>query len=114
MHSSLQTIAHSTAALLVCVLLVSNALAAEPARSETIKFDDLNVNTSAGAEALYNRVHSAAQRVCAQNDPIMRPAAMPCARRAEAKAIEKLNLPLLTAYYGTKTGKYMEATVAKR
>jgi UrcA family protein len=114
MCSNFKNIANSTAALLVCVLFVSNALAAEPVRSETIKFYDLNVNTSAGAEALYNRIHSAAKNVCAQNDPVMRSAVMPCARRAEAKAIEKLNLPLLTAYYGTKTGKHTEATVARR
>jgi UrcA family protein len=33
-------------------------------RSETVKFQDLNVGTPAGVEALYGRIHSAAVRVC--------------------------------------------------
>jgi UrcA family protein len=119
MSSNLQTVnrtflAHSAAALLACVLLVSNALADEPVRAETVKFGDLNVGTSAGVEALYSRIHAAAKRVCSQTDPVVRAAAIPCARQAEAKAIEKLNLPSLTAYYRMKTGNHTETTVAKR
>jgi UrcA family protein len=119
MSSNFQTVnrtflTHSAAALLACVLLVSNALAAEPVRAETVKFGDLNLGTPAGVEALYSRIHAAARRVCSQTDPVMRAAVIPCAGHAEAKTIEKLNLPSLTAYYRTKTGKHTETTVAKR
>jgi UrcA family protein len=107
-------LAHSIAVFLACVPLVSNALAEEPVRSETVKFADLNVATSAGAETLYSRIHAAAKRVCSQTDPVAAPSVMPCVRRAEAKAIEKLNLPSLTAYYRMKTGQHAETTVAKR
>jgi UrcA family protein len=110
MSSKFQTLnraflVYSTATLLACLLVASNARADEPLPSETVKFQDLNVTTSAGVEKLYHRIHSAARRVCAP------PAGWPsqvgsvaCAKDAEARAIAKVNLPLLTAYYRTKTG----------
>jgi len=36
----------------------------------------------------------------------------PCIASAEAKAVEKVNLPLLTAYYQTKTGGQPKALIA--
>ena len=57
-------VAHSTAMLLAGVLVVSNAAAAEQFRAETVKYQDLNVATPAGVEALYRRIHFAARRVC--------------------------------------------------
>jgi UrcA family protein len=119
MGSKLRTInraslAYSIAMLLVGVLVVSNALADEQVRTETVKFQDLNVGTTAGVEALYSRIHSAARRVCSETDPVLQAAAIACARNAEAKAIEKVNLPLLTAYYRMKNGGRQEAIVAGR
>jgi UrcA family protein len=107
-------LARSAAMLVACVLVVSNAVAEEPVRSETVKFQDLNVSSPAGAEALYNRIHSAAKRVCVQNDPVMQAAVLPCLRSAEARAIQLVNLPLLTDYYRKKTGQSPEAIVARR
>jgi UrcA family protein len=119
MGSNLQIInrpfgAYCAAILLTSVLAVSNALADEQVRTETVKFQDLRVDTPAGVEALYKRIHSAAARVCSQNDPVMRAAAGSCARSAEAKAIEKVNQPLLTAYYRMKTGDHTETITARR
>jgi len=120
MASKLQTInraflAHSTAMLLACVLVASNALAAEQVRTETVKFQDLNVGTPAGVEALYRRIHSAAVRVCSPPGGWLEQlGAAACAKDAEAKAIEKVNLPLLTAFYAMKTGGHRETTTAKR
>jgi UrcA family protein len=119
MSSKLRTInrgflPYSTAMLVACVLVASNAIADEPLRSETVKFQDLNVGTPAGAEALYSRIHSAAKRVCAppagweQFGPIV------CVRKAEADAIAKVNLPSLTAYYRMKTGDHRETIAANR
>src|SRR5689334_5548476 len=73
----------STAMLVTCVLVVSNSPADEPVRSETVKFQDPNVSTPAGVEALYSRIHSAAKRVCVQTDPVLQAAAIACARTAE-------------------------------
>lgn len=119
MGSKLRTIntafrAHSTAMLLACVLVASNALADEQVRSETVKFQDLNVGTPAGAEALYSRIHSAAKRVCAPPAGWEKFGPIVCVRKAEADAIAKANLPLLTAYYRMKTGDHEETIAANR
>jgi UrcA family protein len=119
MNSNVKTesripVAFSIAMLLACAATVSSAFADDQVRAETVKFADLNVNTPAGAEALYTRIHRAAQRVCSQNDPGLQTAASACARKAEAQAIEKLSLPQLTAHYQMKTGKHNEPLSASR
>lgn len=106
----------STAMLLMCVCAFSGAFADEPVRSERVKFQDLNVDTPEGVQALYGRIHAAAGRVCSESDPIMRQAVASCAKKAEGDAIQKLNLPQLTAYYMIKTkgGDHTQPLVAAR
>ena len=104
----------STAMLLMCMCAFSGAFADEPVRSEKVKFQDLNVDTPEGVQALYGRIHSAAARVCSDSDPILRMAAALCAKKAEGDAIQKLNLPQLTAYYRIKTGDRTQPLVAAR
>lgn len=48
-----------TATLMACGLVASYA-SADDQRTETVKFQDLNVNKHAGVEALYGRIHSGA------------------------------------------------------
>jgi UrcA family protein len=38
--------------------------AAQGANSVTVRYSDLDLNTAAGAKVLYQRIHSAAERVC--------------------------------------------------
>ncbi|MBV9912071.1 MAG: UrcA family protein [Sinobacteraceae bacterium] len=85
-----------------CSILTASA---EEVRSETVKFKDLSLDTPAGVQALYRRIHAAAQRVCLQTDPIGRAGAAGCAKQAESRAVEKVGNPQLTAYYQAKTGK---------
>lgn len=92
-------LAVSVAMLLSGSWVATRALAEEPVRSEVVKFHDLNVNTPEGVKALYGRIHAAARRVCSETDPMLALGAPACARKAEVNAIEKLNLPQLTAYY---------------
>ena len=86
------------------LLAVASAFAGEPdgqVRTEDIMFQDLNLATTAGVDALYKRVHSAAQRVCAVSaEPALGAASAleKCSKDAEARAIEKINLPALTAF----------------
>lgn len=94
---------------LACALVASNAHADDQARSETVKFADLNLDTSAGAEALYGRIHAAARRVCDDMPDISG-----CVTHAERGAIGKVNAPLLTAYYEKRTGTPPQALTAKR
>ena len=118
MGSRIQTLnraflAYSTAALLACVLVASNARAEEQVRSETVKFKDLDVGTPAGVEALYRRIHSAARRVCTSSVAYPETfGAVACAKDAEARAVAKVNLPSLTAYYRAKTGNRTETIAA--
>jgi UrcA family protein len=106
----------STALILICSCASSGAFADEQVRSERVKFHDLNVNTPEGVQALYGRIHKAAFRVCDGSDPIQRQAVVSCAGKAEADAIQKLNLPQLTAYYKIKAkgGDQAQPLVANR
>jgi UrcA family protein len=117
MSSNVQIIVKTcqcAALLLGCVLSISNAVADEQPRSETVKFEDLNTGVPAGVEALYSRIHAAAKRVCEQSDPVMMAARGPCARKAEMQAVAKVDLPSLTAYYRMKTGQVVEPLSAQR
>ena len=106
----------SLAVVLACVLGASSAFADDQVRVETVKFSDLNVNTSEGAQALYGRIHAAAWRVCStpSGDLLYQRAARDCAKRAEAKAIETVDLPQLTAFYRMKTGGGTQPLSASR
>ena len=108
-------LAYVAAMWLACGLVASNAYAGEQVRSETVKFADLNVNSQAGAEALYGRIHAAARRVCDQPGSWMLGARTDaCVTKAESEAIGKVSLPLLTAYYEQKTGKHPPTFTANR
>jgi UrcA family protein len=93
--------------------LTTNAQAAEPVRSETIKFADLDLSTSAGAETLYRRIHAAAWRLC-QQPAGEQAAAARCMSKTESDAIGKVNAPLLTAFYREKTGTPPQTITANR
>lgn len=101
-------------ASLLAMAAGSRAMAEEQVRSEIVKFHDLNVNTSDGVQTLYRRIHAAAKRVCSQTDPILQYGTGACAKKAESQAIEKVNLPQLTAYYKMKAGVQTGPLVAAR
>ena len=107
-------LAVQAAILAACVLVDYNAFADEHLRNGSVKFRDLNVETIAGVEVLYGRIHLAAHRVCSEADRMQQARASACAGNAEAKAIGALNLPLLTAYYRKKTGGRTPVLNAKR
>jgi UrcA family protein len=104
----------STAVLLACSGLGSTVRAEEPVRAETVKFHDLNLNTPEGVQALYGRIHVAAKRVCSETDPLLQPAFVGCARKAEAQAVASVGLPELSAYYRAKTGDQSAPLIAGR
>jgi len=106
-------LAYAAAVVLASVLVASNAHADGPVRSETVKFSDLNLGTSAGVEALYQRIHAAARRVCEQPAG-QQAAAGKCMTKAESEAIGKVSVPLLTAFYQTKTGTHPATITANR
>jgi len=119
MNSNVKTVrcvppAFVTALLLACVWTVSTAVAGEGIRSETVKFQDLDLNTPQGVQTLYSRIHAAAGHVCSSSEPIYQLAERACTRNAEAKAIATVNLPQLTAFYRMRTGDYKQPLSANR
>jgi UrcA family protein len=94
-------LACASAIALACVLTASNAFAADQSRSETVKYADLQVDTTAGAQALYGRIHSAARRVCGyEATSIQGPSVWQhCVRPTVDAAVAKVNNPLLTALH---------------
>jgi len=119
MNSNVKTVncvppAFVTAMLLACVWAVSTAFAGEGFRSETVKFQDLDLNTPQGVQALYSRIHAAARHVCSSSDPIYQLGERACAKDAEAKAIATVNLPQLTAFYRMRTGDHTQPLSANR
>jgi UrcA family protein len=102
------------AAILLATGVASTAHGNDQVRSEAVKFSDLNVDSPSGVQALYDRIHAAAKRVCSDSDPLQHLAASACARKAEARAIGKLGLPQLTAFYQTKTSGQSQPLIANR
>ena len=94
-------VACSTALALACVLAASNAFAVDQIRSETVKYADLKVDTPAGAQALYSRIHSAARRVCGyEATSIQGPSVWQnCVRPSVDAAVAKVNNTQLTALH---------------
>lgn len=105
---------YTAAMWLACVLVAFNAHADEQVRSETVKFADLNLDTPAGVQALYGRIHAAAGRVCNQPSWVLAAAIRGCMTKAESEAIAKVNVPLLTAFYQSKTGSHPQTITASR
>lgn len=103
---------YAAALWLACGLVASNAHAND-ARSETVKFADLNLGSTEGVAALYGRIHAAAKRVCEQ--PAGELAAVGrCVTKTEAEAIGKVNVPSLTAFYQAKNGAPSKTIIATR
>jgi UrcA family protein len=95
------------AVLLVCILATAAAIGAEALSTrETVRFEELDLSAPANTATLYSRIHSAALRVCTSG---RRGAAGPdednCAREAEARAVAKINVDALTAYFETQVGQ---------
>ena len=74
--------------------------ATEDVPSKTVRCDDLDLSTTAGAKALLGRIRAAARDVCelsTDSDPIMRPAVSACMEKAIDQAVRKVNAPALNA-----------------
>jgi UrcA family protein len=98
-------------------LLVAGAVpafAAAPqetgAPSVVVKFNDLDLDTRQGAQALYRRLVSAAREVCpAEVESDLHRTAMvrECRDAALARAVRQLNKPILTASIPTRDRERM-------
>jgi UrcA family protein len=92
-------------------MLTSAVSAAERPRrtisTESVRTDDLDLNTVAGARQMFRRIKGAAERACDQPSSGLFPWVAyenwRCRRQATAQAVRGLNAPLVTATYAYDT-----------
>src|SRR5258705_7265663 len=95
------------AAVVGGLVLTSAVSAAERPRriilTESVRTDDLDLNTAAGAGQMFRRIKGAAESACQQPSSGLFPwvpyETWRCRREAIARAVEHLNAPLVTATY---------------
>jgi UrcA family protein len=81
--------------------------AGEPLHT-TVSYADLDLSKRAGAEAMYQRLRMAAERVCPGAGTRALPQIMQqkaCVQRAIAEAVAEVSAPGLTLVHREKTGK---------
>ena len=78
------------------------------APSEVVQYRNSETTTTEGANALYNRIHGAARRVCSDIFPLRdAPSALSnlnCVRTLIDDAVKDVNSPRLTAVYEQREG----------
>jgi UrcA family protein len=92
-------------ALVVCLLGITPAWSNTPdVPSVTVRYADLDLSTSAGANTLYRRIQAAAKQVCRSpgTDLIEQIGWRSCYRSAVGDAVRKVNSPLLIAVHSGK------------
>jgi UrcA family protein len=104
----------AAAAALACVALSGGGVALADAavavghdgrRTVTVRVDDLDQWSDAGARAVYGRLRVAARQVCGtpEGDLRRRAAVRDCHARAMSDAVSSANLPKLTALHAAQT-----------
>lgn len=77
--------------------------------STTVHYADLNLNQAAGIAELYRRITVAANLLCGPRAftgfYYLLPDFTPCAEKAIASAVARVDNPQLTAYYHEKTAR---------
>lgn len=82
----------------------ANPNGTEEAQGTRVSYEDLDLNTFAGASILYYRIELAARQVCeTDKDLIPQEPKNACYRMAIAAAVAKVDNPWLTAIHHTKT-----------
>jgi UrcA family protein len=81
----------------------------------TVKFGDLDISQPQGADVLYGRIRSAAEKVCSPFDDRNLARKMrldACIHKSVADAVTAVNEPALLAVYSAKMGKTQPKPVA--
>jgi UrcA family protein len=101
-------------ALISSFSAVCNAAPATDVPQAIVKYADLDISTSHGAAALYNRIRFAAESVCPALDhgdlgSVFR--FKSCVQQAIVRAVTKVDQPALTAVYAAKYGVLQPANI---
>ena len=105
------SLARIAAALSACLIIGVSATAhaassVDPAPSVRVTYNDLNLATEQGSQALYGRIVAAARQVCPSSDirNLAELAAQrACESKAVAQAVQQVNSPKLAATYMAHT-----------
>jgi UrcA family protein len=85
------------------------------ARSQTVRFADLDINNSPGAEILYRRLKSASENVCRELDPGRSLALVAphraCVHAALSKALADVGNPAVLAYAASHGAAAADVTI---
>ena len=109
------------AASLACLVGSAQVLGAPwaapwEAHSVTVRYGDLDITTSAGAAALYQRIQAAARVTCGgyQDHALVRPPyAEHCSSAAISAAVASVNSPLLSAVHASHRGSSRTAMLVE-
>jgi UrcA family protein len=99
------------ATVLCASMLIGGSASADmsinPVPAETVKYQELNLNSPAGVAVLYARIHAAAVRVCSSGsrDLSRYREEKACVNEAEARAVKDVNVDGVTAYFEMKSGR---------
>ena len=112
LRSRQRTAALASAACLLAVGAAS-AAAAMVTQQVRVSYQDLNLSTPAGAQALYVRIERAAHQVCAYSDLAdlnQAKAVLQCEHHALEHAVSDVHSPRLTALYNSRNKDHIELT----
>jgi UrcA family protein len=107
MHHSRSGIISTTLCLTLTALAVitgnpAQAADSQPLPTRVVRFDDLNLSTTAGINKLYKRLQEASRAVCRAYlipELALRAKRQACYDQAMSVAIARINMPTLTALY---------------
>jgi len=88
----------------VLAAVSATAAGSDPTR-QTVRFADLDISQPEGALALYTRIQKAAAAVCSHYVFMTDDALDRCVSDSTAKAVIRVNRPVLYAVYNTKSKK---------
>jgi UrcA family protein len=104
------------ASLLAAPTLVCADTLAETS-AKVVHFADLNINNRQGAEELYRRIQGAARDVCGPREyagsRTPSSAWQACMADAVKTAVQKVDRPLLTAYYDEHDGRRIQRPLVR-
>jgi UrcA family protein len=106
--------AAALAAIISSFGAVCHAADSTEVRTAIVKYADLDVSTSQGAAALYNRIRTASEGVCSpleQRDLAASLRWKTCVQQAIAGAVAKVNRPTLSAVFAAKYGVQQPAKI---
>lgn len=107
-HAAGQMFVATIVALGAFGLVAAPVRAESTTRSATVRYDDLDLASDAGARALYGRLVSAARDVCGSDASVASRAELvesnACIAEATRRAVIRVNAPSLNALYARQSG----------